>query len=591
MGVDENSNQNNNNSTSCQYYLNNQPLTPEVGELVTLDVSFTGDCSPASYAWTATDPDGLPATLTVRNPPRTAELWGEKPGSYIVTVDIFDSNSDSTVTAIDSFMVVDPAGQQRTYLLRFTPPASSDVPRQQQVITMIGNTPLTGQHFSMEGGTTLSNTLSGPGGSFAAYLRLIQSGFPLYREVHVDAAGAFSIQMLANITYDVVVIPDDETPAPVLLSGQTLFDLQDTSTFVLDAGTWVAGYVLDASGLPVTDTQVGLRAGALPSGVGSAHPMNGQFLLLARPGEYSMDIVPPQGVGLPRVQIPQSPHLEVIDQTNLELSFAYAPLEVTAVDLRVMAGAPGAEQPVEDVRVTLEATQLPDVGSLTVSRDASPLAVLTTDGTFRVTATTGADGRIAPVQVPAGTYRVLLEAPADAPAGFGTTVVASLVVAGATLSQDLSLVAPWRLQGSAVDGDDAAVAGVRVAALTSLGVGSAVETLTDASGAFDLPVVGGATYTVLVMPDPGSGLARLRLAEVLVDEQATTVYGAGVGGSLVVPSGLAVGGSVTLQTTPLVGVLIQAIPSGVPGEPVLGEAVTDAGGDFTMVLPDPGVSE
>lgn len=585
-----NGNQNNDNG-NCTYYVNNQPLTPEVGELITLEVTYAGLCSPASYTWIATDPDGLPATLTVRSPPRTAEMWGEKPGSYTVTVNIFDSNSDSTVTAFDSFTVVDPAGQQRTYLLRFTPPASSDVPRQQQVITMIGNTPLTEQHFSLEAGSTLSNTLSGPGGSFAAYLRLIQSGFPLYREVHVGATGAFSVQMLANVTYDVVVIPDDDTPAPVLMSGQTIFDLQDSSAFVLEEGTWVAGYVLDASGLTVTGAQVGLRAGALPSGVGSAHPMDGHFLLLARPGEYSMDIVPPQGVGLPRVQIPQSPHLEVIDQTNLELSFAYAPLEVTTVDLRVVAGAPGAELPVEDVRVTLEATHLSDVGSLTVSRDASELAVLTADGTFRVTVTTGADGRIAPVLVPAGSYRVILEAPADAPAGFGSTVVASLAVSGPTLTQDLSLAAPASLVGRVVDDDDAAVVGVRVVAMTTLGVGSAVESLTDGNGEFDLPVVGGATYTVLVMPEPGSGFARLRLAEVLADQQTTTVYGAGVGGALLVPTGLALGGTVTLQSTPLAGVLIQAIPSSVPGEPVLGEAVTGAGGDFTMVLPDPGVTE
>lgn len=592
MSADMNGN-NQNNNTSCQYYVGNSPLAPEVGDLVTLEVSYTGVCSPSSYGWSATDPDGLPATLTVRNPPRTAELLPEKPGSFSVTVTIFDSFADADMTAVGGFTAADPLGEHRSYLLRFTPPASSGVPRQQEVITVIGNTPLTGQGFSLEAGSELSNTLSGPGGTFAAYLRLIQSGFPLYREVHVDGSGAFSVQMLANATYNVVVIPDDDTPAPVLLSGQTLFDLQGATAFDFDAGTWVAGYVLDASALPVTDAQVGLRSGVLPSGIGTADGFDGRFTLLARAGEQAVEIAPPESTGLPRVQILQSPALEVIPQTNLELSFAYAALEVTSVELRVLAGPAGSEQPVPNARVTLEATLLPDVGVLTVTRDGSQVAVLDADGTFRVTATTDADGRLPAQPVPAGTYRVIIEAPGDVTAGYGTTVVEPLVVAGGALSQDVSLIAPWSLEGQVVAGSDTPMplGGVRVVAMTTLGIGSAVEGLTDAGGHFSLSVVGGATYTVLVMPDPSSGLGRLRLTEVVTAQPVTTMAGEGPGGALVVPDGLPLAGQVTLQSTPIPGVLIQAIPSGVVGEPVLGEAVTGAGGDFEMVLPDPGGSE
>jgi len=591
-GMDTNANQNN-NTTECQYYVGNSPLAPEVGDLVTLEVSYTGSCSPSTYDWSATDPDGLAATLTVRNPPRTAELLAEKPGFHSVTVTIFDSFADTDMTAVGGFTAADPLGEHRSYLLRFTPPGSTEVPRQQEVITVIGNTPLTDQVFALEAGSDLSNTLSGPGGTFAAYLRLIQSGFPLYREVHVDTSGAFSVQMLANATYDVVVIPDDDTPAPVLLSGQTLFDLQGTTAFDFDEGIWVTGYVLDASALHVTGAQVGLRSGVLPSGIGTANPMDGGFMLLARPGVQSVEIAPPEPTGLPRVLIPQSPLLEVIPQTELDLSFVYAALEVTTVDLRVMAGPAGSEEPVPDARVTLEATLLPDVGTLTVTRDGSQVAVLDADGSFRVTATTDADGRLPALVVPAGTYRVVIEAPGDVPAGYGTTMVEPFVVSGGALAQDVSLVAPSSLTGMVLAGSDAPepLGGVRVVAMTPLGIGSAVEGLTNASGHFSLSVVGGATYTVLVMPDPSSGLGRLRLTEVVVTTPVTNLVGEGPGGALVVPDGLPLAGQVTLQSTPVPGVLIQAIPSGVVGEPVLGEAVTGAGGDFEMVLPDPGVSE
>ncbi len=590
MANDNNTN-GNNNSSPCSYYVSSTPLSPDVGDLVTMEVSYSGTCSPSTYSWAATDPDLLDATLNVRNPPRTAELLADKPGYYVVSVDIFDSFSDSTMTATGGFLAADPTGQHRSYLLRFTPPSSSDLPRQQEVITLIGNTPMTGQSFALESGTNLDNDLSGPGGPFSAYLRLIQSGFPLYREMHVDSSGAFSLQMLANATYDVVVIPDDDTPAPVLLSGQTLFDLQASSAFTFDAGTWVAGYVLDASALPVTDAQVGLRADVLPSGIGTADGFDGRFTLLARPGDQAVEIAPPESTGLPRVQIPQSTHVEVVAQSSLELSFAYADLELTSVQLRVMAGPVGSEQPLEDARVTLEATHLSDVGTLTVTRDGSELASLDASGSFRVTATTGADGRFAPVLVPAGTYRVIIEAPGDVPAGYGTTVVQSFVVSGATLSQDVSLVAPWELSGLVVDEEGAWVPNVRVVAVTTLGVGSAVESVTDDAGHFSLPVVGGASYTLLVMPDPGQGLGRLRFTDVLVDQPVSVVMGQGADGALVLSSGLTLAGRVTLQSTPVGGVLVQAIPSGVDGEPVLGEAVTSPGGDFEMVLPDPGGSE
>jgi hypothetical protein len=37
--------------------------------------------------------------------------------------------------------------------------------------------------------------------------------------------------------------------------------------------------------------------------------------------------------------------------------------------------------------------------------------------------------------------------------------------------------------------------------------------------------------------------------------------------------------------------LVQAIPSEAPGEPVMAEAVTGPSGEFVMVIPDPGVVE
>lgn len=588
-GNDNNSNTNHNQA--CGYYLQLDPTTPEAGELVTLDVQYSGYCNPSTYTWSVTDPDGLPVSLTVRNPPRVAEFMPIQPGGYEANVTVRDTSTDSDFNVYRAFTVTDPGGEQRAYLLRFTPPASSGVPRQQQVVMLIGNTPLTNQVYTLEGGMQVSNVLNGPNGPFSAYLRLIQSGFPLYRELHVPSNGAFSVQMLADVTYDVVVIPDDPTPAPALLSGQTVLDLTDPATLTFDQGVPVAGYVLDASGLPVTDTQVGLRRGQLPSGVGTADWFDGRFTLLARPGQQAVEISPPPGTGLPQVSIPAGGVVEVIAQTNLELTFEYEPLAVTPVELRVVAGAPGSEQPVPDARVTLSATHLPDVGTLTVSRDSIELASIPASGTFRITAMTDANGELPQLLVPAGYYQVVIEAPADVPAGYGTTILDAFAVEEATpVVQDLALSAPSLLQGTVADASGIPVSGVRVVAVTTVGIGSAVEANADGAGFFSLAVIGGAEYILQVMPEPATGLGRLRLL-VVAQPPVTTLTGGGPGGALVAPSGLRLGGTVLLQNGSLPGVLVQAIPSQVPGEPVIAEALTGAGGAFEMVLPDPGGAE
>ncbi len=580
----------NNNNGSCTYYLSVFPLSPNVGDLVTMEVSYTGYCSPSTYQWSATGPDGLAADVQVRSPPRSAEMVPLGPGHYMVSVEIFDAFADSVRVVDGGFVAVDPTGNQRSYLLRFTPPASAQVPRQQEIITVTGNTPMGGLTFALEQGALLENTLTGPGGAFGAYVRLIQSGFPLYREVHVDGTGALSLRLLASASYDVVVIPDDDSLAPALLSDMTLLDLQDPAAFLFEEGTWVTGYVLDASDLPVTGAQVGLRSGVLPSDIGVAAAFDGRFTLLARPGEQSLEIAPGQGAGLPGVRIPAGPELAVVEQSSLELTFVYADLPRTVLDLQVVLGGDGAPLPLEGARVTLEATGLVDVGTLTVTRDGSTVATLQADGGFRITLTSGPDGHTGPTLVPPGIYRVIIEPTAELPQGYAATLISSFVVSGASLSTQVGLAEPWRLEGQVVDMEGTPQEGVAVKAVTDLGLGSGVEGVTDQDGRFSLEVVAGASYTLLVLPDPSAGLGRLRLADIPIDQPVTEATTA-MGTALVLPPALVLQGIVTLQSTPVEGVLVQAIPAGVAGEPVLGEAVTGPGGELTLTLPDPGVAQ
>jgi hypothetical protein len=133
------------------------------------------------------------------------------------------------------------------------------------------------------------------------------------------------------------------------------------------------------------------------------------------------------------------------------------------------------------------------------------------------------------------------------------------------------------------------VEGARVVAVTRLGVGSAVEVVTDAQGYFALPVVAGAAYTLLLVPPAGGRtLARRVLSAVVPAAAVHTLQGEGPAGELVLPGGLAVSGRVLFQSDGLAGVLVQAIPADLSGDPVLAEAVTDLTGEFALVMPDPG---
>jgi hypothetical protein len=155
----------------------------------------------------------------------------------------------------------------------------------------------------------------------------------------------------------------------------------------------------------------------------------------------------------------------------------------------------------------------------------------------------------------------------------------------------LSLAAPALLQGGVVNEGGSPVSGVRIIAITRTGIGSAVESQTDAAGEFSLPVIRGAVYTVMLMPNPSTSLARQVLDAVWVDQAVTRVTGQGAAGAVILPAGLSISGQVVYQSHGLSGVLIQAIPSGVAGEPVLAEDVTDAAGRFALVVPDPGLAE
>jgi hypothetical protein len=591
-GTENNSNQNGNNNGNigCSYFVDASPSQPEIGDLVTLEVIGTGSCSPTSYAWTVTTPDATPAALVLRNQGQQAELVPDRAGSYAVEVLVQDFREGARL-AMRYLNVADPAGVWATYLLRLTPPAEVGAPRQQTVLQVRGGTPLDNQELVLAQGQTVVNALEGPSGGFAAYLRLVQRGFPLYQELHVPTSGAFALNLLPTAIYDVLVVPDEASLAPAFLEGLTAVDLADADTFTLDAGEGVLGYVLDASGLALVGAQVGLRGGDLSSSLGTAADIDGRFTLRARAGDYAMEVIPPAGSGLPEVVV-AAPDAIAIQPGHLStLTFRYGAVAVQEVDLRVVAGPEGSAVPVADARVTVEATGIANAGVLEAVDSVSGTQTFTAAGRVRVTAVTDAAGRLPRLRLPAAVFRVVVEPFGAVPAGFGTTVIPAVDLTAAPAGAvDLPLAAPARMLGAVVDEQGIPVSALRILAVTAEGLGSAVEAWTEADGQFSFPVVRGATYAVLLHAAPGAGTARLLLGGVVAEDDELELTGSGLAGELLLPAGLVVRGRVTYLGSAVPGVLIQGIPAQTGGDPVLGEAVTDAAGGFTLVLPDPGVA-
>jgi hypothetical protein len=574
----------------CAYSIMPTPLSPEVGELVTLVVSWSGDCNPNpqdGYAWVVTAPDQSGVTPSLRQGGRIAELTPTQAGAYNVEVTITDLQLGERVAG-RAVTVRERAGRQQTFLLRLTPPAAAQVPRQQQPLLVTGGTPLSGQVVSLDPGVQVTNQLRDDQGPFGGYLRFVQSGFSLPREVNVPASGDFAVAMLGGASYDVMVIPEGDTPAPARLSDRSVSDLQGADAFALDAGEAVVGYVEDHQGDGIGQARVMFRTGGLPSSVGVSDSFDGRFILRARPGQHALEIQPPAQTAWPRVWLPEASGPTLTAGGELSLRLRYHAVPRIQTQLTVVAGPPGQRSPVAGARVTLEATDLGAVGTLTVTADGTALAPLAAPGAFTVTAQTDAQGALPALTLPAGTYRVAIEAP-TAPAGYASTVIETVDITGlAPVSHELPLEPPALLEGRVLDSLGDPAADVEVVAITRFGVGSAVETFTNAQGDFSLDVIRGVAYRLLLVPaDPDH--ARRLLEPVWIHDAVTTVEGHGPAGEIRLSPGLRIAGRVLLDGNGVGGVLLQAIPQDTSGDPVLAEAVSGLTGEFELIIPDPGL--
>lgn len=582
-------------SVECLYTVAVSPPSPQIGNTVTLEAQGSAGCAPSpqdGYAWSITGPGGGTVTPTLRQSGRIAEMTPGEAGTYRVGLVVTDLHlGQRSVERL--ITVVRPGAAQTTFRLLLSPPEDVDAPRQIRTQVVYGGTPVDGLLLALEQGVQVTGQVTAEGAPVPGYVRFTLTGFDLMEEVRADAAGHLAVSLLGDGLYDVMVVPEEASPAPVRLEGMTAADLLQADAFALSPGVTVLGYVQDASGGAVADARVVLRSAGLPSSVATTDSFDGRFVLRARPGPQGLEVEPEAGSGWPRLRVPEDAGILLGASDALALTVRYdAGLTLASPTITVTAASGGAPAPVPGVRVTLEATDLGALGTVSITRDGSDLGELSAAGSVRRSGTTDASGALALTGLPVGRYRVLLEPPAETPAAVGPTVVQTLDITGLHPTMTLPLSAPAHLEGWVVNDLLEPVEDAHVVAVTPLGVGSAAEAWSEADGYFSLEVIQGATYQVILSaPAGGQPFARMALPEVRVTSENTALQGAGPAGELVLRPGLALTGRVAYQGNPVGGALIQAIAVGVSGAPVLAEAVTDANGGFRIVVPDPGMSE
>jgi hypothetical protein len=352
--------------------------------------------------------------------------------------------------------------------------------------------------------------------------------------------------------------------------------------------------VLAGGGGAVEGARVMLTRGRLPSTMGVADAA-GLFSVRVQSGTgFGVSVSPPEGTGLPDLELPDGPEGVDVAAAIGGLTVAYEVSLPPVNDLAAVIRSHTGSQAVAGARVTLRG-QIQTAGKVYVGT-----SILTAPGVVRRVGTTDASGTVSFAKLPVGAYDLVVEplghghaddattrtvvtvADTPAPPPVAVTLFKKVMLSG-TLQRPAGLGAR-PIEGSRVK------AVLQVSGTAAPSLGAAPGAAADVTGAFDVRVdpadaAAPVQYALLADPPAGSGMARaMRVIEVkeLVDVDLTP---------LALPRGLLLAGVVKPDYgAPVAGVYVEAYRYRAAGQEdpaARAEAVTDAEGRFTLVFSDP----
>ena len=461
-------------------------------------------------------------------------------------------------TAMNS-TTLDQGGATVLYRFRVLPPETSGFPLTDVTVSITGGTPLS-RDLTLDAGTAVSGVLRAAGVATVGEVRLIadpDSGPDA--DAITDGSGNFALAVQASGYYTPLLIPQSPTLAPHLgarAQGATFLG----ASFDVTGGATVTGTVVDGAATAIGGARVVLRAGALPSGTGTTSGA-GAFTLHAEPTTYTMsfgtDAWPQGSIG--GVVVPAG---------GASVAIAYT-IGRVAVGGSVVAD--DGTTAIAGARVTIVSRPLGNLANVTVGGGAAMPAT----GRVARVVTTDALGALPAMQLPLGTYDLIVEPPG--PSLDGLTAVTEVLAGAATWT--LKLDKPVALSGTVTDTAGHGVAGARITAVETVGLGAAPSTLTDANGHYSLFVDKGAPLQLLVEPAAADKLAGARVSLAANAGTADVALGPGLEVSGVVRSPSA---------APQPGVRVEALCFACGSTTPLATSISDSQGNYRLYLPDPG---
>jgi hypothetical protein len=545
-------------------------VTPAMGVVPVTLTATANVANGATPTWSVSTPSGVFVPVQQQANGLVVSWDATEPGTYLFRVEF---GGESLCPGQGSALVTAPTSIGQPYRIRLTPPASSGLPQQDKLITVYGNTSQTDAELVLEAGSAFGGVLKSAAGPIAGEVQLLPMSGPEL-DVAVGATGSFSLPIRLDGNYTVVLIPSDPLLAPRTI-GPLLGAALSSAQMVVDSGAPVTGVVRDETAAPLPGARVALRAGALPSGLGTT-AADGSFALRAEPGTYQLAAA---ADGWPEVSFDGV----VIPAAGLSLGLDHK-LARNAVALRVLR-ADGVT-PVAGAKVTLRSAALANAAQIDVGGGPQGIA-----GVARLVRTSAANGTLGAATLPSASFDVLVDAPDVGGAMPEGTTGLHLVVSSAG-AIDLLLAPHVSLTGHVRDGNGKAVVGARVRAVVSAGSAPVRSTITDAGGAYTLLLAAGVPVDLFVDAPPLAPLASARMHLGASDGS--------MGGALpavadvVLPRGLQIAGTVRgPNTAPLGGVGVDVLCLGCsdPSPIAHGESDTtpSAIGAYQVSLPDPGL--
>jgi hypothetical protein len=465
------------------------------------------------------------------------------------------------------------------YLFRVTPPSGSQLPVRQLPVasTFVGQGAQTLEIGDAQASQVVSlSPVDARGFALPSYVRITSPSFAFELEGYTGR-GALVAPLATAFPYDVLVVPDDTSLAPLIVSGSP--DVV-TAKMAIVPGAAVTGTMHDGDGNAVAGARMVLRNGERPSTIGESGA-DGSFALTTRDGALSADVFAPAGSGLPDAHVASSPGVLLIaGRGSLDLAMEWSKLSATSLTVRV--NGPGGASTVAGARVRADlATDMPNVGTLHVHGPTA--ADLTATGSAHAEAVTDAHGVASLGLLPSGMYHLIVSPP-DGTAGAAITLTDASLSGGASTIV-VPLAAPLTVTGTLMPAAGAAGATITAIDRGMLAAATVPTATAGSDGRYALALAAGRTYELLVEPNPALGLARS-----VVD--VVTPAAGSVPRVYPVPAALVWKGTVTTGGRVVGGALVQAYcsaPAAACLDPSLAvaQAVTAADGTITLALPAP----